>query len=526
MRTLWGLCVSSIALSELQESLSSLSDPEKVELDQILWEETPIWTPLPGPQSAARASSADVLFYGGAGGGGKTDLAAGLSLTEHLDSLIIRQEIKQTRSVAKRMGEIVGTMTPYRQDQDFRWGGRSVEFGGLRNPGDEETWRGRPHDLLIVDEAPTMREYQVKFIMAWVRTTTPGQRCRIVLTGNPPRTAEGFWITEMFAPWLDEKHGLYPYEPGRLLWYATIDGEDTLLEDGVPFVHSGETIKPKSRTFIPAKVDDNPFLIATGYKAQLQALPEPLRSQMLYGDFAAGKKDQAWQVIPTAWVEAAVNRWEKKKDGVKGVMTSLGVDVSRGGRDKTVWAPRHGWWYDEMLVEEGLNTDDGPKVAGLTVQHQRNGCPVFVDVVNVGTSVVDFLREANVNVEPVNGAERATLMDETGLLRFANKRAQFHWKFRERLDPAKVEEPVALPPDPELKKDLCAPTFKVTAQGILIESKDQIIRRLGRSPDKGDAVVYASGEALPLATGGRGRDPGGRQDLNRLGWNADIPYED
>ena len=512
-------------LSELRDSLSFLSDSERAELDQLLREETPIWTPLPGPQTVALRSSADILFYGGAGGGGKTDLAAGCALTQHKRSLIIRQEIKQTREVAYRLGEIVGTMKPYRQDQDFRWGDRHIEFGGLRNPGDEETWRGRPHDLLIVDEAPTMREAQVKFIMAWVRTTVIGQRCRVILTGNPPRTAEGFWIVEMFAPWLDEQHRLYPHPPGDLLWYATLDGRDVQVDNALPFVHKGETVKPKSRTFIPAKVDDNPYLIATGYKSQLQALPEPLRSQMLYGDFQAGKEDQAWQVIPTKWVEAAMARWKPQKDGEKGTMTAMGVDVSRGGRDKTVWAPRYGWRYDELIVEQGVNTDDGPKVAGLTVQHQRHGCPVFVDVVNVGTSVVDFLEQANVNVNAINGAEKATLVDETGLLTFANKRAQQYWRFRERLDPAKTQDVIALPPDPELKKDLCAPTFRVTAQGIQVEPKEQIIKRLGRSPDKGDAVVYAAEEAPPKSARRRGGHAG-RVDANSLRWDDDIPYED
>ena len=517
--------MSTVLLNELQDSLISLSASERAELDQMLWEETPIWTPLPGPQSAALNSSADILFYGGAGGGGKTDLAAGCALTQHRKSLIIRQEIKQTREVANRIGEIVGTMRPYRQDQDFRWDERHIEFGGLRNPGDEETWRGRPHDLLIVDEAPTMRESQVKFIMAWVRTTTIGQRCRVILTGNPPRTAEGFWIVEMFAPWLDQQHKLYPYPPGDLLWFATIDGVDTQVDNALPFIHKGETIRPKSRPFIPAKVDDNPYLIATGYKSQLQALPEPLRSQMLYGDFQAGKEDQAWQVIPTAWVEAAMARWTAKEDGNKGTMTAMGLDISRGGRDKTIWAPRYGWWYDELIEAQGVTTDNGPKVAGLTVQYQRHGCPVFADVVNVGTSVVDFLEQANVNVNAINGAERATLVDETGLLRFANKRSQQHWRFRERLDPAKTKDVIALPPDPELKKDLCAPTFRVTAQGLQVEPKEQIIKRLGRSPDKGDAVVYAAEEAPPKSAGRR-RGVAGRVDANSLGWNDEIPDED
>jgi hypothetical protein len=61
-----------------------------------------------------------------------------------------------------------------------------------------------------------------------------------------------------------------------------------------------------SRTFIPSRVSDNPYLMGTGYMTQLQSLPEPLRSQMLYGDFKAGVQDDPWQVIPTAWVEAAM----------------------------------------------------------------------------------------------------------------------------------------------------------------------------------------------------------------------------
>jgi len=52
-------------------------------------------------------------------------------------------------------------------------------------------------------------------------------------------------------------------------------------------------------------------------------------------------------------------------------------------------------------------------------------------------------------------------------------------------------EGIALPPDPELVSDLCAPRWKLTARGIQVESKDEIIKRLGRSPDCGDAVVMA-----------------------------------
>jgi hypothetical protein len=58
-------------------------------------------------------------------------------------------------------------------------------------------------------------------------------------------------------------------------------------------------ITPVSRTFIPSRVTDNYFYVKSGYIATLQSMPEPLRSQMLEGDFNAGVEDDEWQVIPT-----------------------------------------------------------------------------------------------------------------------------------------------------------------------------------------------------------------------------------
>src|SRR5437588_12720638 len=91
-----------------------------------------------------------------------------------------------------------------------------------------------------------------------------------------------------------------------------------------------------------------------------------------------------------------------------------------------------------------------------------------------------------------------------GSLAFANKRAEAWWKFREALDPDQPDgSAVALPPDPELRADLCTPTWKLTARGILLESKDDIRKRLGRSPGKGDAAVMAWSEGNAAATSRR-----------------------
>jgi len=64
-------------------------------------------------------------------------------------------------------------------------------------------------------------------------------------------------------------------EGGELRWYTTLEGKTQWLENGEPFHYRGERIQPRSRTFIPAKLSDNPILAATGYEATLQAMPEP-----------------------------------------------------------------------------------------------------------------------------------------------------------------------------------------------------------------------------------------------------------
>src|SRR5262249_133159 len=150
-------------------------------------------------------------------------------------------------------------------------GGRSLEFGAVSVQGDENKYKGRPHDLKAFDELTEFLESQYRFLIAWNRTTIKGQRCRVVATGNPPTTQAGTWVIWDWAAWV-ESH--YPKKglPGELRWFAAIDGRDTELPDGSAIEHAGERITPKSRTFIAARVDDNPYLMQTGYKERLQNL--------------------------------------------------------------------------------------------------------------------------------------------------------------------------------------------------------------------------------------------------------------
>lgn len=486
--------LSTIRYAKIAELVRYMKEDEKAELDEILKAELPIWVPKEGPQRQAYDCEADVLFYGGSAGGGKTDLLIGLVLTRHQKSIIYRREGTQQQGIIDRLTEIIGNKDGY-NGQEKVWRlyekSRQVEFGACKDVGDEIRYQGRPHDLIGFDEITHFLESQFRFLSGWLRTTKQGQRCRVVCTGNPPRDSDGEWVIQYWGPWLDPQHP-NPAKPGELRWYAMVDGKETEVPDGTPFTHNKELIKPLSRTYIPSSVDDNPFLLETGYKATLQALPEPLRSQMLQGSFTAGKGDTVWQVIPTAWIDEAMARW--RPEGRTGSMDSAGVDVARGGGDKTVIATRYGKWYSPLQRYPGAETPDGAITAGLVVSTVKDSAPVHVDVVGVGGSVVDHLNGNGIHVVGVNGAEAVPegITDRaTGRLRFRNKRAQLYWQFREMLEPRHGEN-IAIPPDSKLKADLCAPRWKLTPSGILIESKEEIVKRLGRSPDDGDAVVYCS----------------------------------
>lgn len=491
-----------------------LTPDEREELDALIaadLEEKP-WRPLPGPQSMAYYSEADVLGFGGAAGGGKTDLAVGLALTEHHRSQIFRREGPQLKGIIDRLREVVDPQLVTGNPPVYADGERQIEFNSMPNLGDETKYQGRPKDLLVIDEAANFLEQQVRFVKGWVRTTRPGQRTRTLLTFNPPTTAEGRWVIDFFGPWLDKRHHLYPTDPGKLR-YVYVDpetGKDIWIEDdnGAPFVlehgqrvyafnheryRPEQIIRPESRTFIPSRITDNPFLVSTGYMAQLQALPEPLRSQMLLGDFHAGISDDPWQVVPTAWAEKAQERWVAKAR--KGELMSLGVDVARGGKDNTVIAKRYKnadteHWFDELQMHPGTETPNGRIVAGLVIAQHRDHAPIHLDVIGVGASPYDVLVEASQPVYGVNVAERARATDKSGRLGFYNLRSQLWWQLREALDP-EAENGICLPPDPELLKEICAPRWSMSGVTIKVESREEIIERVGRSPDRASALVLA-----------------------------------
>jgi len=195
------------------------------------------------PQWAAFLSPADELYYGGAAGGGKSDLLLGLAVTSHRTSIIFRRELAQLSGptgLIERSHQIIGEHGRY-NGQEHSWrdlpGGRSLQFGAMQYERDKARYQGRPRDLTAFDELPEFTESQYRFSIAWTRTTIPGQRVRVVCAGNPPTHSDGRWVIDYWAPWLDSAHP-NPAEPGELRWFAMIDGKDVEFNSGEPIDHN------------------------------------------------------------------------------------------------------------------------------------------------------------------------------------------------------------------------------------------------------------------------------------------------
>lgn len=483
----------ALNIPEIMELVEYLTEDERKELFDILAQDRAniMWRPLPGPQSMAYHSTADVLGYGGAAGGGKTDLMLGKAINKHKISYILRREATQMQGIYNRMSDIMGGTDGFnRSDKIWRLpDGRMIRFGSTPNLGDEMNYQGQARDFLGIDEAANFLRDMVVFLQGWVRTTDPNQPTQTLHTFNPPTNAEGRWVVDYYAAWLDDRHQ-NPALPGDLRWYATIDGEETELPDGSEFMHGNDLILPQSRTFVPSRIADNPFLVRTNYMSTLQALPEPLRSQMLYGDFRAGMSDDPWQVIPTRWIELAQDRWKARVPRPE--IVSIGVDVARGGDDQTIIAGvTQDWWFDELIEHPGKATPDGPSTAASVIVANRSHAPIHIDVIGVGASPYDFLREANQFVLGINVSEKAVGTDKSGRLSFLNQRSELWWKFRELLDPDNNHAP-ALPPCPKLRAELAAPKWTLRGSTIYVESREEIIKRIGRSPDRATAVILAA----------------------------------
>lgn len=188
-------------------------------------------------------------------------------------------------------------------------------------------------------------------------------------------------------------------------------------------------------------------------------------------------------VVAIALVNAAQKRYHETTPSGR---LHFGVDVARFGDDETVIRPRRGL---KALPPKILQGYDNVDVAGEVLKlarELRNGTSekplVKIDEIGNGSGVVDVLsRSEELEVRGVNVAENATAEG------FHRMRDQLWFAIA-----AWLREGGAVEDDPRLLSELVAPTYGFDAQGrAQVESKDEIKQRLGRSPDRADALALS-----------------------------------
>jgi hypothetical protein len=485
------------------------------------------WLPQPGPQQDAYYCDADETLYGGAAGGGKTDLLLGLATTQHQRSVIFRRQSIDLATIWRRFQAIV-TGRAIKQNESTKKAqlsdGKFVEFGHLEKPNSEKGWQGNAHDFYGFDEAAQLDPNKVLFVTQWLRSDNPAQRCRIVFATNPPipeydeagnlvDTGTGAWLKEWFAPWLEETFA-DPAKPGELRWcYMRAEGDRvvTVWVDGPGAfdfatgkrvenytqadIDDGRVIVARSRTFIKALLKDNAYYRGTGYAARLSNTPEPLRSLLLNGSFSVRGEDHPFQVIPTMWALKAQERWRMAEaEGLieKARQLVLSGDIAQGGVDTTVLAD---WLEHEIcggiLAQAGRLTPTGFEVEQLVLSKRRDGSLVVLDGTGGwGGSTRDLLWDhQRIEAEMFIASEKSTGWTEDGRYKFANQRTEMWWNFRTALDPKSTHK-IKLPLSTRLFAQLTTPHFRIDGNVLYIESKDEIRKRLaGASTDEADAVL-------------------------------------
>lgn len=368
-----------------------------------------------------------------------------------------------------RLGDLPGTV---QRGLPVRWvldDGTLVGLG--RKPADhsQSAFQGihRRYVLVILDEAGGVAAN----LWAGAEAITTNEDCRILAIGNPDDSSSHF-------AGVCSRAGLW--HPIKVSAFDT----PNLTGEHVP--HEMRMVLPSAQQIEDLRIEwgeTNPLFIAK-----------------VLGEFA----DADDGLIPLSWIQAAQHRWVEWNAGYDGThqppgRNIFGVDVARFGEDKTAIANRQGDVVHEVQTWSKLDT---VAVTGLVearlAQHIQSTSVVDAD--GIGGAVVDLLRSHGKPVVAYSGAAATKRRDRTGTQRFQNTRSAAWYNMREILDPS-FGSTVCLPPtvtdqngrgSDMLAADLAAPKWPDSTGNIIkVEPKLDIMKRLGHSPDTGDAVVQA-----------------------------------
>jgi hypothetical protein len=288
----------------------------------------------PGPQTVAWESKAKVVVYGGDKGGGKTFLAEakGMELADRPDAvtLIMRRESAEIMGagglweMATKLYQPVGAIGV--QSPKKLWTfptGAKIYFDGCKDAKDRYKYDGADIWRLCIDQAEKFDEVSVwHLILSVLRTATPGVKCQAYLTVNPVPSEDpiGGWLSKMLKDggWIDPDTGYANEEMSGVVryWYRANRGRDGATSDQVCFYDTEEEARaahpqakysPMTMTFVHARLEDNPALMADdSYARAMEGLPWHMYERLRRGNWnisaaGGGLADRSW------WRRLAIN---------------------------------------------------------------------------------------------------------------------------------------------------------------------------------------------------------------------------
>ncbi|MBE3088548.1 MAG: hypothetical protein IMZ71_05490 [Chloroflexi bacterium] len=229
-----------------------------------------------------------------------------------------------------------------------------------------------------------------------------------------------------------------------------------------------DALRSEIQIATPAWIEDR----EKGWKA---SRPDLWESKVL-GEFASSSESN---IIPIEWVESAI---DAKVDA--GGQQEWGLDVARMGNDTTVLTDKLGKQVRRQEVWGKKNTME---TVGMVMTITRKEGIVKVDANGLGAGVFDRLAELGHPVIGIDSAERALEEDL-----YLNARAEMWFGARAIFEEQfKRGNTLSIPDDPELVEDLTGIHYKIRSDGKhQVEAKEEYRKRYGRSPDKGDSLVY------------------------------------
>ena len=236
-------------------------------------EQNIIFKPNDGPQTQFLAASEREVFYGGARGGGKS-YAMLIDPLRYCDkanhrAVLIRRSMPELRDMINHSQRLYCQAYPgakwREQEKEWRFpSGARIEFGYAENLTDVLRYQGQSYTWIGIDELPQYPTPEIyNFLRSSLRSVDPDIPVYMRATGNPGNVGS-LWVKEMFVD---------PAEPNKAfdVHIDTVAGRKSI-----------------TRRFIPAKLQDNPYLMQTDdYMIMLSSLPEVQRKQFLEGDWSA-----------------------------------------------------------------------------------------------------------------------------------------------------------------------------------------------------------------------------------------------